>query len=103
VLAQPSFSAYTVPDPANVRCSALGVLRGRIVWDAVTPPGGATVSYDVTQPDGGVVSSSATSYALPAVSLIGGYVVQTRLSAGGWRSAGVTVSVTNVGGVYVCG
>lgn len=103
VLAQPSFASYTVPAPANVRCSGLGLLRGQIVWDSVAPPGGATVAYDVTQPDGRVVSSAATSYSLPTVSLIGGYTVQTRLSAGGWRSTGVTISVTNVAGVYICG
>ncbi len=103
VLVQPSFASYTVPAPPNVRCTGLGLLRGQIVWEAVTPPSGATVSYDVTQPDGRVVNSTATSYALPAVSLIGNYVVQTRLSAGGWRSTGVTVNVTNVAGIYICG
>lgn len=103
VLVQPSFAAYTVPAPANVRCSGLGLLRGTIVWDAATPPSGATVSYDVTQPDGRVVNSTATSYSLPALSLIGNYVVQTRLSAGSWRSTGVTINVTNVAGIYICG
>lgn len=103
MLVRPSFAAYTVPAPANVRCSGLGLLRGQIVWDAVTPPAGATVSYDVTQPDGRVVNAPATAYALPTISLIGNYVVQTRLSAGGWRSAGVTVTVTNVAGIYICG
>ncbi|MDO8183996.1 hypothetical protein Q5424_08120 [Conexibacter sp. JD483] len=102
VLAESSFASYTVPAPGNVRCTGLGVLRGQIVLDPVTPPSGATISYDITQPDGRVVNSAATSYSLPAVSLIGSYVVQARLSAGGWRSAGVTINVTNVAGVYIC-
>lgn len=97
------FSSYTVPTPANVRCSGLGLLRGTIVWDAVTPPSGATVSYDVTQPDGRVVNSTATSYTLPAISLIGTYTVRTRISAGSWTSAGSSRSVTNVAGIYICG
>jgi len=103
VLVQPSFASYTVPNPPNVKCTGLGLLRGQIVWETVTPPSGATASYDVTQPDGRVVNSTGTSYPLPAVSLIGNYVVQTRLSAGGWRSAGVTINVTNVTGIYICG
>lgn len=103
VAATAAFSAYTVPAPANVRCAGLGLLSGSIVWDAVTPPAGATVSYDVTQPDARVVNTSGTSYTLPAVSLIGAYRVQTRLSAGGWRSTAVTVTVTNVLGIYICG
>jgi hypothetical protein len=103
VAATASFSAYTVPTPSNVRCSGLGLLRGTIHWDAVTPPSGATVSYDVTQPDGRVVNSTATSYALPAVSLIGTYTVRTRISAGNWTSAGSSRSVTNVAGIYICG
>ncbi|MDW5593795.1 hypothetical protein VSS74_05585 [Conexibacter stalactiti] len=92
-----------MPTPPNVRCNGLGLLRGSIDWNPVTPPSGATVSYDVTQPDGRVVNSTATRYTLPAVSLIGTYRVQTRLSAGGWRSAPAAVVVTNVAGVYICG
>jgi hypothetical protein len=103
VAATASFSAYTVPTPANVRCSGLGLLRGTITWSAVTPPSGATVSYDVTQPDGRVVNTTGTSYALPGISLIGTYSVQTRLSAGGWRSVASSRSVTNVAGIYICG
>lgn len=103
VAASASFTAYTVPTPSNVRCNGLGLLRGTIDWSAVTPPSGATVSYDVTQPDGRVVNSTLTRYTLPAVSLIGTYRVQTRLSAGGWRSAPASMVVTNVAGIYICG
>lgn len=103
VAAQADLSSYTVPVPPNVRCSGLGLLRGTIVWDAVTPPSGATVSYDVTQPDARVVNTTTTSYSLPAVSLIGTYTVRTRISAGGWTSAGSSRSVTNVAGIYICG
>lgn len=103
VAAQAAFSSYTVPDPANVRCSGLGLLRGTIVWDAVTPPSGATVSYDITQPDARVVNTTTTSYSLPAISLIGTYTVRTRISAGSWTSPGSSRSVTNVAGIYICG
>lgn len=102
VSAQSSFDAYTVPTPANVRCAGLGLLRGTIVWDAVTPPAGATVSYDVTQPDARVVNTAATSFNLPTITLIGTYRVQTRISAGGWTSVAASVGVTNVAGIYIC-
>lgn len=101
--AQPSFSAYTVPVPPNVRCSNLGLLSGNIVWEAVTPPAGATVSYDVTQPDARVLNTTATTFSLPLITLIGTYRVQTRLSSGGWTSDAASVSVTNVAGIYICG
>jgi hypothetical protein len=102
VLVQPSFAAYTVPDPANVRCRSAGIGSGTLVWDAVTPPSGATVSYDVTQPDARVVNVTTNLFNLPGLSLLGNFTVQTRLSAGGWRSTGVTVNVTNVAGILLC-
>lgn len=103
VAAQAALSSYTVPVPANVRCSGLGLLRGQMVWDAVTPPAGATVSYDITQPDARIANTTTTSFWLPAVSLIGTYTVRTRISVGRWTSAGSSRTVTNVAGIYICG
>lgn len=102
VQADAALSAYTVPTPANVRCVGLGLLRGAINWNAVTPPAGNTVDYVVTQPDTRAVTTTATRYALPILQLIGQYRVQARISSG-WLSAPATVNVTlGVGGVYVC-
>ncbi len=90
-----------MPAPANVRCRSVSLGSGTLVWDAVAPPSGATVSYDVTQPDARVVNVTTNAFNLPGVSLLGNYTVQTRLSAGSWRSTGVTVNVTNVAGLLV--
>lgn len=98
-----SFSAYTVPTPANVRCAGLGLLSGSIVWDAVAPPPGNGVDYRVTQPDARVVTTTATRYALPVLGLPGQYRVQTRISSG-WLSVPALVNVTlGIGGIYLCG
>jgi len=98
------FASYTVPTPANIRCSGLSSpTSSKILWDAVAPPPGDAIAYVVTQPGGGTTTTSAASYALPAVSLTSGqYAVQAQISSG-WRSAATTVTVgVGVLGLYTC-
>lgn len=102
VAAQPSFSAYTVPVPPNLRCTGATLLNGSITWQAVTPPSGTTVAYLVTLPDARVVRTTATRYSLGILTLIGTYRVQAQISAGSWTSAPASIVVTSVVGVLVC-
>lgn len=98
------FAAYAVPAPADIRCGGLtSPTSSKILWDAVAPPPGDTIAYVVTQPGGGTTTTSATSYALPAVSLTSGrYAVQAQISSG-WRSSAATITVgVGVLGLYTC-
>lgn len=103
--ASASFGAYAVPAPANVRCSGLLQLStSTIVWDAVAPPSGETVDYVVTPPGRSAVTTSETSFQLPAISLLAGqYAIQARLSSG-WLSqpSTITVTLTALGLLYLC-
>ncbi len=106
VTASAALATYTVPVPGNLRCSGLlQVSTSRIVWDAVTPPTGQTVDYVVTPPSGrATTTGGATSYQLPAVTLVPGrYAVRAQISSG-WLSQPATITVTlgALGLLYLC-
>jgi hypothetical protein len=99
-----SFATYAVPSPPNLRCTGLrSLLTSELTWDAVTPPPGHTVSYEVTQPDGRVIRTTNTFHPLPILSLLAGqYAVRTVIA--GWRSPPSTRNVTlaALGLLYLC-
>lgn len=99
-----SLAAYTVPVPANIRCSGLSsLLTSKLAWDAVAPRPGDAIVYVVTAPGGRQTTTAATTYDLPAVTLPGQYAVQAQISSG-WRSTTttITVSLTALGLLYLC-
>ncbi|HEX5147377.1 MAG TPA: hypothetical protein VFV85_10155 [Conexibacter sp.] len=103
--ASATLASYSVPAPANIRCQGLTSLTSsRIVWDAVGPPTGNTVSYVVTPPGSRAVTTTQAFYQLPALSLTPGqYAVQTQISSG-WLSPAttITVSLSALGILYLC-
>lgn len=98
-------ATYTVPPPTGLACRGLlSLSSSRIVWNPVTPPPGQSVRYAVTEPDGDVVTTTATSHPLPILVLLPGvYQVQAEISSG-WRSApaSIRVSLNALGLLYVC-
>ena len=99
-----ALATYVVPAPSGLACRGLASLTtSQIVWNAVAPPAGNTVSYVVTAPGGRQTTTSATSYSLPVATLPGQYAVQTQISSG-WRSpaATITVSLSALGLLYLC-
>lgn len=99
-----AFDAYTVPTPANLRCTGLTSLTtSRLAWDAVTPPPGGSVAYLVTTPAARQTTTTATTYDLPTVTLPGQYSVLTQISSG-WQSPAttITVTLTAFGLLYLC-
>jgi len=99
-----ALATYAVAAPSGLACRGLASLTtSRIVWSAVAPPPGQSVSYLVTVPGGRQTTTAATSYDLPVATLPGQYAVQTQISSG-WRSpaATITVSLTALGLLYLC-
>lgn len=98
-------STYSVPTPTGLSCRGLlSLLTSRLVWNPVTPPAGQTVRYVVTQPNGIQVTTTDTSFSLPAIALLAGtYQVQADISSG-WRSAPAAIRVTlnALGLLYIC-
>ncbi len=99
-------TALSIPVPQNFGCAGLlNLLNPRLVWDPVTVPGG-TVSYQVTDPNGGVTNTASTQYALKNTLplLFGDYRLRAQVTAWGWTSQETTKSVTvnALGLLYVC-
>lgn len=101
-------NAYTVPAPANFRCGGiLNLIQPRLLWDPVTVPGGAAVTYTVTDPNNATTTTSNTYYDLKNTLplLAGTYRLRTRIASwNGWTSAEVTRSTTlnALGLLYLC-
>lgn len=101
-------NAYTVPAPTNFRCGGiLNLVNPQLLWDPVTVVGGATVSYQVTDPNNVVTTTSGTTYNLKNTLplLVGTYKVHTLVTSwNNWTSVDTTKTLTlNVLGLlYVC-
>jgi len=97
-----------VPAPTNFRCAGiLNLINPQLLWDPVTVVGGATVSYQVTDPNNVVTTTSGTSYNLKNTVplLVGTYKVRTLVTSwNNWTSVDTTKTVTaNVLGLlYLC-
>lgn len=99
-------TAYVLPAPANFRCTGLlNLLGSKLAWDPVVVPG-QTTSYQVTDPNNAVTTTTATEYQLKSTLplLFGTYRLRTYVPAWGWTSTEVTRSVTlnGLGLLYVC-